>query len=85
METKTKVRQIVLELIESVIEGDTAEVQDNHLFRELGVDSLTALDVLTALEREFKVKIGEESMRRFTTIDGVSAVVEEVLARKAAA
>jgi acyl carrier protein len=43
------------------------------------MDSLTALDILTALEREFRVKLGEESMRKFTSIDGVSSVLLGVL------
>ena len=83
MDTKAKVRQIVLGVIESVIDVDAAEVRDDQLFKDLGVDSLTALDVLTALEREFKMKLGEESMRHFIHIDGVAAVVSEALARNA--
>lgn len=81
METQAKVREIVLGVIEGVIEVDPAEVTDDRHFRELGVDSLTALDVLTALEREFRLKLGEESMRRFVNIDGVASVVKEALAR----
>ena len=79
--TKSRVREIVLGVIDSVIEVDGASVRDDQSFRELGVDSLTALDILTALEREFRVKLGEESMRKFTSIEGVAKVVAEVLAR----
>ncbi len=81
METQAKVREIVLGVIEGVVDVDPAEITDEKQFRELGVDSLTALDVLTALEREFRLKLGEESMRRFVNIDGVTAVVKEALAR----
>jgi acyl carrier protein len=81
METQAKVREIVLNVIEGVIDVDPAEITDEKQFRELGVDSLTALDVLTALEREFRLKLGEESMRRFVNIDGVAEVVKEALAR----
>ncbi len=81
METQAKVREIVLGVIEGVIDVDPAEITDEKQFRELGVDSLTALDVLTALEREFRLKLGEESMRRFVNIEGVAAVVKEALAR----
>lgn len=80
MDTQAKVRQIVLGVIEGVIDVDPAEVAGDTQFRELGVDSLTALDVLTALEREFRLKLGEQSMRRFVNIDGVAAVVKEALA-----
>lgn len=82
MEMKAKVREIVLGVLEGVITVDPAEVADDKPFRELGVDSLTALDVLTALEREFRLKLGEESMRRFVHVDGVAQVVFEALARQ---
>ncbi len=82
MQLKEKIRGIVLDVIEGVISVDSDQVKDDQSFRDLGVDSLTALDILTALEREFSVKLGEETMRKFTTIETVSAVVEEVLAGK---
>jgi acyl carrier protein len=82
MDTKAKVREIVLGVIEGIIAVDPAEVADDKPFRELGVDSLTALDVLTALEREFRLKLGEESMRRFIHVNGVAEVVFEALARQ---
>jgi acyl carrier protein len=80
MDTKAKVRELVLGVIEGVIDVPPDEVTNDKPFRDLGVDSLTALDVLTALEREFRVKLGEESMRRFVHIDGVAEVVAEALA-----
>ncbi len=85
METKARVREIVLGVIDGVIEVEPGDVPDDKPFRELGVDSLTALDVLTALEREFRVKLGEESMKRFVHVDGVFQVVSEALARAGAA
>jgi acyl carrier protein len=77
MELRRNVREIVL----GIIEMEPDEIRDDQSFRDLGIDSLMALDILTALEKSFKIKLSEDVMRRFTNIENVSLVVEETLAR----
>jgi acyl carrier protein len=75
MEIRIKIRSIVLGLFD--LEGD--EVRDDQSLKDLGIDSLMALDILTALEKTFQIRLREETMRHFTTIENISRLVQEQL------
>jgi acyl carrier protein len=79
METQAKIRSIVVDLFDL----ETDDLRDDQDLKDVGIDSLMALDILTALEKNFRIKLREESMRRFTSIEGISSLVEEELARAA--
>ena len=79
METRVKIRSIVVDLFDL----ETDDLRDDQDLKDVGIDSLMALDILTALEKNFRIKLREESMRRFTSIEGISSLVEEELARAA--
>jgi acyl carrier protein len=79
METRAKIRSIVVDLFDL----ETDDLRDDQDLKDVGIDSLMALDILTALEKNFRIKLREESMRRFTSIEGISSLVEEELARAA--
>lgn len=70
VELKDQVRRIVFE----IVEVDPSELTDSMSFKEAGVDSLMALDILTALEKNFKTKLPEEVLRDFTSIDNITSV-----------
>lgn len=75
MSINARVKEIILENIEM----DDDEIGDDELFTEHGVDSLTALDILTDLEREYRIKMGEKVLRDFTTINNIIAAVQRSL------
>ena len=76
METRVKIRSIVVDLFNF----ETDDLRDDQDLKDVGIDSLMALDILTALEKNFRIKLREESMRRFTSIESISSLVEEELA-----
>lgn len=75
MNIKSRVREVVLDIVEM----EAHEVPDNEEFRNLDIDSLMALDMLTDLEREFQIKLPEEVLRHFTSIDAITAMLDEKL------
>lgn len=75
METRAKIRSIVIDLFDL----ETDDLRDDQDLKDVGIDSLMALDILTALEKTFRIKLREESMRRFTSIESISSLVEEEL------
>ena len=79
MEMKDTVRGLIVKLFDF----EPEDVGDERSLTELGVDSLMALDVLTALEKEFKVRLPEESLRRFTSLNGICAVLDDEIKRAA--
>jgi len=75
--TMDRIYAEVKEIILDIIEMDADEIEDNEEFAQFDhIDSLQALDILTALERNFKIKLAEEELRNFTTINNIVDVVK---------
>jgi acyl carrier protein len=73
-ENFAKIKEIVCEILE--LEED--EVTNEGLFNEeYGADSLRAIEILGALEREFGVVIEQAELVRMTHLQGVYDVVAE--------
>ncbi len=69
-----QIRAIVCEHLELV----PAELNDSDHFVDVyGADSLSLMDVLAALEKEFGISIDQAQFARMTDVDSVYAVVAE--------
>ncbi len=67
----------VTEIILEIIEMEMDEIKPDDEFAQFDhIDSLQALDILTELERKFKIKLPESELRNFTTINNIIEVVE---------
>lgn len=70
--------QEVIDICLEVIEMTTDEIGLDDEFQAFShIDSLKMLDILTALERRFQIKIPEKEMRRFESINKIIAVVRQ--------
>lgn len=74
-----EVNQIVAE----VLEADPATL-DPHasLVQDLGMDSVLAIDITTGLEKKFKVRIPEERMQDFESVQAIAQIIDELLRDK---
>lgn len=82
----TTSREQIIRICLEVIEMDRQEIGLDDEFRSFShIDSLKALDLMTALERHFRIKLPERELREFETINRVIASVERLLATAAAA
>jgi acyl carrier protein len=80
MDVLEKVTAVVAE----VLELEPAEVgPDAQLIEDLGMDSVLAIDVATALEKHYKIKVPDEQMEALTTPRAIAGIVETLLAAKA--
>lgn len=71
-------------LIAEIIERDAAEVEDTKALRDLGVDSMQAIEIISDLERRYQIKIPESDFKRVTNLDSVTALLAEKLAARGA-
>jgi acyl carrier protein len=77
-ERRRKIKDIVCE----ILEVEPSEVTPTSLFREdHEADSLRAIEILAALERNFGVTIDQADLSRMVNLEGVYAVVDEVSKR----
>ncbi len=74
---KEKLREIIAEVAE------VDEVPDGVPFRDLGIDSMMAVEIVAEVEREYKLKIPEEELQQLTNLDAVYAKVKEKLSAEA--
>ncbi|QFU90552.1 acyl carrier protein [Amycolatopsis sp. YIM 10] len=77
-ERERRVKEIVCEILEI----DPAEVTEESLFKEdHDADSLRAIEILAALERNFGIVIDQAELSRMVNLAGVHEVVAEASAR----
>ncbi|MEQ4299779.1 acyl carrier protein [Plantactinospora sp. B6F1] len=71
-------REQVKEIVCEILEIDADEVTETSLFKEdHGADSLLAIEILAALERNLHVTIDQAELSRMVNLQGVYAVVGE--------
>jgi acyl carrier protein len=67
---KEKIRAIVIEVAE------LDEVPDSTPFKELGIDSMMAIEIVAEIERAYAIKVPEEELQKVTNLDSVVEIVE---------
>lgn len=68
----------IKEIVCDILEIEEDEVTETSLFKEdHDADSLRAIEILAALEKEFGVVIDQAELPRMTNLKGVYAVVAE--------
>jgi len=72
---KEKLRAIVMEVAE------LDEVPDDESFKDLGIDSMMAIEIVADVERTYKVKIPEAELEQITDLLSVVRLVQSKLGR----
>ena len=72
---KEKLRAIVMEVAE------LDEVPDDKAFKDLGIDSMMAIEIVADIERAYKIKIPESELEQVTDLSSVVRLVESKLSK----
>jgi acyl carrier protein len=70
---REKLRAIVAEVAE------VDEVPDDTPFKDLGIDSMMAIEIVADVERAYKIKIPETELEQITDLDSVVRLVQSKL------
>ncbi|MEY4577492.1 MAG: hypothetical protein RL701_2195 [Pseudomonadota bacterium] len=73
---REELRAIVAEITEQ------DEIPDGTSFKELGIDSMMAIEIIAEIERRYKLKIPEQEIQQVVDLDSVVALVTAKLAEK---
>ena len=69
----------VKKLVAEVLEVDECEITDNANFvDDLDADSLKALELLAALEKEYDIEISEEYLKSMTSFNNTLQVLDKI-------
>ena len=81
MPTNTNdIRQAIHASVNRITGIASADIQDSSTFREdLGLDSLSALEVVVDIEYAYKIKVPEERLDSLKTVEDTIRIVEEYL------
>jgi acyl carrier protein len=75
------IRQTVRESVNRITGIAASDIHDSSNYREdLGLDSLSALEVMVDIEYAFKIKIPEERLQNIQTVQDTINLVQEYLA-----
>ncbi len=78
-ELRDKLRTIIVEV------SEIAEIPDETPFKELGIDSMMAIEIVAEVERTYKLSIPEDELQELTNFQRVYEKVQEKLALASAA
>jgi acyl carrier protein len=81
-EARESIEDVVKSIIVAELRVDRDQLgPDTHLMKDLGADSLDALNISLRLEEQFNIKIPDEAIPKFLTIgDIVNGVGEHLSA-----
>lgn len=72
-ELREKLRAIIAEV------SEVDEIPDETPFKELGIDSMMAIEIVAEVERTFKLSIPEDELRKMTHFTAVYDLVKSKL------
>ncbi|MEQ1727704.1 MAG: acyl carrier protein [Vicinamibacterales bacterium] len=75
-----RIREAVRDSVNRITGIPKTDINDDSSFRDdLGLDSLSALEVVVDVEYAFKIKVPEERLQAIQTVRDTIAVVQEHL------
>jgi acyl carrier protein len=70
-------REALRAIVAEVAEID--EVPDAQPFKDLGIDSMMAIEIVSEIERRYKLKVPEQELEQIVDLDSVVALVASKL------
>ena len=78
-DVETDLRELVATILE--VEPDTIDEQASFV-KDLGMDSMMALEILASIEKKYRIVIPEETLAKFTSLSQTVKIVQEMLNKK---
>lgn len=76
---ESDIRAIVAE----VLEVEPQEIDPKaHFVKDLGMDSMMALEILASIEKKYRIVIPEDALPKFTDLNRTTDIVKEILKGK---
>ena len=81
--TDINVEKDVRELIAEILEAEPGGIDINaHFVKDLGMDSMMALEILAGIEKKYRIVIPEEMLSKFTSLQATVNIVQDILKKK---
>lgn len=81
--TSINVENDIRELVAEILETEPSEINNSaHFVKDLGMDSMMALEILAGIEKKYRIVIPEEALPKFTDINATVNIVKNILNKK---
>ena len=70
---REKLRAIISEV------SEVDEIPDETPFKDLGIDSMMAIEIVAEIERTYKMSVPEEDLKKLTNFTAVYTLVKDKL------
>ena len=81
--TRSQVEEELKKVLLKIIDVEPEDLKPQaHFFKDLGVDSIKAIEITVAIERHFKIEIKEDDIAGVTTLAKAAEVVHKYLEEK---
>ena len=77
-----ELKQEVIDIIAEEGEIDRSEITPDSNLYDLGIDSLSSLEILVALEEKYDIVIKQNRLRNVNSVRGIIRVVSNELKKK---
>lgn len=75
-----EIEEVIKNIIAEIAEVDKKKIKPGTKFAEdLNIDSMMALEILTAIEKTYKIEIPEESLPKMTSLKEAMKLVKKLL------
>ena len=73
----------IMSIISDVAEMDAGEITpDSNLVKDLGINSIKAIEIIVAIEKKYKVSIRDEDVPKITTVKQIIDLTRELIQQK---
>lgn len=78
--SKADLTEDLRELVAEILESEISEVDaDANFIKDLGMDSMMALEILAGIEKKYRIVIPEDMLPKFTTLNATAEIVEDII------
>ena len=73
----------IRKLVAEILEVEPQEINETaHFVKDLGMDSMMALEILAGIEKMYRIVIPEEMLPKFTSLKETVRIVKEIKSKK---
>ena len=77
------VEKSIKELVAEILETQPETIDPSaHFVKDLGMDSMMALEILASIEKRFRIIVPEEMLAKFTNLNQTVAIVKDIIQKK---
>lgn len=76
------IEDTIRKIVAEILEAEESDIKpDAYFVRDLGMDSMMALEILATIEKKYKIIIPEDALPKFTDLKTTVSIVKDIIQR----